>query len=486
MATKEHKNPDQPAVGSSPVAGPVRAQQAGSRFTRSDTGTVISSADPYRSSENNPYLSSGEADGRFSRVHTGYVSAGHMGTTQARTRRRPHHLRNFLIFAVFAAAVAAGGWFVWNNRPVGIVVGGYRRSVTVGTTLAQIKDMEGIETTPGNYVSVSGNVMREGEGNPFTAIVNDEPMPYEQAKDYGVTGGEQIQFADGDDIIEPYDVEVVETQPKLVMDGDWGSICYISSWGRVHKQEVRTGRESGETAPGDVIEQGSDCVIRVCNVQPSDGRKLVALTFDDGPSTYTQQYLDILARYGAKATFFCLGENIESYPDQAKAIVAAGHQIANHTYSHDQLTAVPADTVLWQLTTGFQCIKDATGVDTSVIRPPYGELRQSTWSETNGTVSVSVLWNMDSLDWTLPGADAIVTNATSGIQTGYVILMHDGGGNRDQDVEALPRIIETLQQQGYEFVTISELMASDESIPEECAAAFNPMPEDTLWTTELG
>ncbi|MBQ3266727.1 MAG: polysaccharide deacetylase family protein, partial [Atopobiaceae bacterium] len=88
--------------------------------------------------------------------------------------------------------------------------------------------------------------------------------------------------------------------------------------------------------------------------------------------------------------------------------------------------------------------------------------------------------------WTLPGADAIVTNATSGIQTGYVILMHDGGGNRDQDVEALPRIIETLQQQGYEFVTISELMASDESIPEECAAAFNPMPEDALWTTELG
>lgn len=474
--------------GSSPMAGPVsaRAQASGSRFSRSDTGTVISSADPYRSSENNPYLSSGEADGRFSRVQTGYVSAGHMGTTQARTRRRPHHLRNFLVFLLFVTAVGAAGWYVWTHRPVEIVVAGQRRSVTVGTTLPQIQAREGIQTVPGNYVSVSGNVLREGEGNPFTAQVNDETLPYEQAKDYGVTGGEVIQFADGDDVIEPYDVEVVETQPKLVMDGDWGSICYIESWGRVHKQEVRTGQESGETAPGDVIEQGSDCVIRVCNARPSDGRKLVALTFDDGPSTYTQQYLDILKRYDAKATFFCLGENIESYPAQAKAIVDAGHQIANHTYDHEQLTAVPAETVLSEVTRGFACIKDATGVDTTVMRPPYGELRQSTWSETNGTMSVSVLWNMDSLDWTLPGADAIVSNATTGIQSGYVILMHDGGGNRDQDLEALPRILETLTQQGYEFVTISELMASDESIPAECAAEYNPMPEDAIWTTELG
>ncbi|MBE6479299.1 MAG: polysaccharide deacetylase family protein [Olsenella sp.] len=486
MADTHHNTNDNPK-GTSPVAGPVRrAQASGSRFSRSSTGTVISSADPYRSSENNPYLSSGEADGRFSRVTSGYVSAGRMGTTQARTRRRPHHLRNLLIFVALVGVLGGAGWFVWTHRPVEIVVGGQRRSVTVGTTLAEIRSSEGIECAPGDYVSVSGNVIREGEGNPFTAEVNDEHMPYEQAEGYGVQGGERIQFSDGDDIMEPYDVEVRETQPKLVMDGEWGSISYIASWGAVHKQEVRTGRESGETADGDVIEQGSDCVIRVCNARPSDGRKLVALTFDDGPSTYTQQYLDILARYDAKATFFCLGENIEAYPEQAKAIVAAGHQIANHTYDHEQLTAAPAETVLSEVTRGFACIKDATGVDTTVMRPPYGELRQSTWSETNGTMSVSVLWNMDSLDWTLPGADAIVTNSVIGIQPGYVILMHDGGGNRDQDVEALPRILETLTQQGYEFVTISELMASDESIPEECAAAYNPMPDGAIWTTELG
>ena len=85
-----------------------------------------------------------------------------------------------------------------------------------------------------------------------------------------------------------------------------------------------------------------------------------------------------------------------------------------------------------------------------------------------------------------PGVDAIVQNCVSGIQPGYVILMHDGGGNRDQDLEALPKIIDQLHEQGYEFVTISELMASDDSIPDEACSGDATMPTDAVWPTEVG
>ena len=96
-----------------------------------------------------------------------------------------------------------------------------------------------------------------------------------------------------------------------------------------------------------------------------------------------------------------------------------------------------------------------------------------------------MLWNQDSLDWKRPGADAIVQNSLKGITSGSIILMHDGGGNRDQDVEALPTIIETLQGEGYEFVTVTELMKSDSSIPEDIASGNATMPEGCVWPTEI-
>jgi peptidoglycan/xylan/chitin deacetylase (PgdA/CDA1 family) len=278
---------------------------------------------------------------------------------------------------------------------------------------------------------------------------------------------------------------VVEEQPKLEMDGSYGAIGYISQWGKVGKQEVRTGKTSGETANGDVIQPVQNCVITLHNVTPDDGKKVVALTFDDGPSSYTSKYLDILNQYGIHATFFNLGQSVDEYPDESKAIVEQGSQLASHTYSHDDLPTDSSDKVLSEVTSAFTSIKNATGQDTTVIRPPYGDFKETTWSHTNGTMSTSVLWNMDSEDWRRPGADKIVSNACDGITSGDIILMHDGGGNRDQDVEALPKIIERLQGEGYTFVTVNELMASDSSIPDWCCTGNNPMPDDAVWPTEI-
>ena len=102
-----------------------------------------------------------------------------------------------------------------------------------------------------------------------------------------------------------------------------------------------------------------------------------------------------------------------------------------------------------------------------------------------GTFSASIIWNLDSLDWELPGVDAIVENSTLGVTSGSIILMHDGGGNRDQDVEALPRIIESLQADGYELVTINELLATDSRIPESVASGNATIPEGHVWASEV-
>ena len=226
---------------------------------------------------------------------------------------------------------------------------------------------------------------------------------------------------------------------------------------------------SGEVVDGKTITKVQDCVLTIKNPTPAGGKKLVALTFDDGPSEYTERYLKILKEHGAKATFFNLGQCADEYPDLEKKIVEAGHQLCSHTYSHDQLTADSEKRIASEITSAFDSIEKNSGQKTTVIRPPYGAIDSKVWLATKGTVSTSVLWNMGSR-----------------IQPGYVILMHDGGGNRDQDLEALPKIIDQLHEQGYEFVTISELMASDDSIPDEACSGDATMPTDAVWPTEVG
>ena len=222
------------------------------------------------------------------------------------------------------------------------------------------------------------------------------------------------------------------------------------------------------------------------NSTPSDA-KTVYLTFDDGPAaTYTQQCLDILSQKGAKATFFNLAENEESYPELAATVASSDNQLCSHTNHHLDLATLSQADLVSEITTAHDAIQRISGVDTTTIRPPYGSFNQSCWLNSGGTICASILWNIDTVDWSLPGTDAIVENALAGVTSGSVILMHDGGGARDQGMEALPRIIDQLQQDGYTFVTISELLASDPEVPKDVVAGNATMPEGAVWPTEIG
>ena len=280
--------------------------------------------------------------------------------------------------------------------------------------------------------------------------------------------------------------EVMRVVPPLLVPADsLRAVTFVSQWGRNGISRVRVGAVSGEEILEEVVQEPQNCILDSVNPVPSDGRKLVCITFDDGPSSYTADILKILSEKGAHATFFALGSGVASWPETTAAIEAQGSEVMSHTMNHLNHYATTSEETYQETAEAFETMRDYAGVYTSVIRPPYGNWNEYCWRSSGGTMSASVIWNIDSLDWELPGADAIVENCTTDVENGDIILMHDGGGDRSQDVEALPRIIDELHKQGFELVTLSELMDSDYRIPDEVARQYAPMPEDCAWPTEV-
>lgn len=403
---------------------------------------------------------------------------------QPSVTKRVSHAPAVIAMVVAVLAVAIGA-FAWTHRSVQVTVDDRQINVVVGSTLKQVLDASGDKVSPGDLVAVTGDVITQGDGHAFSATINGNQVDDSKLASTSIQGGETIEFGNGDDRSEDYDVlSSQQVQPKLKMEGTEGSIFYVKQWGKAGTVETRKGKTSGKTA--DVTATNvQDLIIQRQGIAPQNDQKLVALTFDDGPSEYTDKYLDILDQYGIKATFFELGQQVDEYPDSAKRVVSDGMQLGSHTWDHKQLTKLNEQQVQDELAPSFQKIQDVTGVQSTTLRQPYGSMNANVWLYSKGAMSVSVFWTHDSEDWKRPGADKIVKNATNDMFTGAIILMHDGGGNRDQDVEALPQIIEAWQNAGYQFVTISQLMASDPRIPSEVASGDEQMPSDAVWPTEI-
>lgn len=390
-----------------------------------------------------------------------------------------------LVVLVVVAAVVGGGALLWLNRTVSVLVNGTPVQVRVSSTLKEIAEDQKIEVKPGDLVSVGGNVLTEGGGAPFSATVDGHELDADRLASFRAEGDEEIVFGDGADVTEASHQEERATTPRLEPYERIGAVTFVSQWGRPGKSLYTIGDVSGEEVLAEELEPVQNAVLQSVNPRPDDGSKVIALTFDDGPSDYTQRYLDILSRYDAHATFFCLGSAAAANPDLVKAIEAQGSQVASHTQNHQQLTKLDAATLQSEVSDAFSAISSSGAPATTVLRPPYGDLTPETWLASGGSFSASVIWNLDSEDWRLPGADAIVSNCTNGAYPGAIVLMHDGGGNRDQDVEALPKILQTLKDQGYEFVTINELLAMDSRIPKDVASGDATLPEGSVWPTEM-
>jgi peptidoglycan/xylan/chitin deacetylase (PgdA/CDA1 family) len=185
-----------------------------------------------------------------------------------------------------------------------------------------------------------------------------------------------------------------------------------------------------------------------------DGRKVIALTIDDGPSpVYTPQILQLLDKYQVTATFSMIGLEVDAHPGIAREVAAAGHMIANHTWSHLDLAILPPVTIADQINRATGAIHTATGSVPTMFRAPYGAWSPAVLQHCVQTGMTPLAWSVDPRDWSRPGVASIVGNIMRNTSTGSIILEHDGGGNRSQTVAALTIVLPRLLAAGYHFTT---------------------------------
>lgn len=184
-------------------------------------------------------------------------------------------------------------------------------------------------------------------------------------------------------------------------------------------------------------------------------KKAVAFTFDDGPSSYTKEIAKILKAHQASATFFVIGNKVELYQDLLRNLVQEGHELGNHSYNHKWLTRVTDDELLRQISDTQNIIQKVTGVTPTLFRPTYGSINKHLRDQVNLNI---VMWSVDTSDWKTRNPKTIAKRSLKQIHDGDVILMHD---NHKQTVEALDLILEELEKEDYQFVTVSELNEID-------------------------
>ena len=204
---------------------------------------------------------------------------------------------------------------------------------------------------------------------------------------------------------------------------------------------------SGETKVPDVVDIPQE------NLEELRDKKLIAITFDDGPDKKcTNEILDILKEEDIKATFFVLGSRAEYYPETIKRIVAEGHQIGSHTYSHKHLKKLSEEEIQYEINITNQIIADITGVTVSAIRTPYGEVNDVIKRNANLPI---ILWSVDPEDWREPEGEIVCEAIISHVKEGDIILLHD---IYETTVEGTRLTIQRLKAEGYTFVTVETLI----------------------------
>lgn len=179
----------------------------------------------------------------------------------------------------------------------------------------------------------------------------------------------------------------------------------------------------------------------------------IAITFDDGPDgRYTEQLLDGLKKRSVRATFFVTGEKAEEFPDIVRRMSEEGHLVGNHTYSHMQLSEGKEEQFKRELQRTNEVIEELTGETPAFVRPPFGTWEKKFEDELN---MFPVLWTIDPLDWCSSNAECVARKVIAKARENDIILMHD---QYKSSITAALQIVDALQKEGYEFVTVDEIL----------------------------
>ncbi len=367
-----------------------------------------------------------------------------------------------VVVGILAAVAILVGvvYFLWATFGVmNVTVNGVELTLKPGTTVEGVVEEGHASPTPGNLLAIDGSLLEQGAGQPFTATVDGEAADGQTV----LKNGNVVQISDGGDTTEETTTEEVSIPFGTSSSDTWGAI-HVYSQGTDGVMQRVTGTRSG-IVQETVLQAPVDAGYVQYNADTGDD-KVVALTFDDGPwDTTTQQILDILKENGAVATFFTIGNQIAGHEDLVKEAVANGNEVCTHTWDHADgsgqgvnLTYMSPEEQINEVEKGRQAITDATGQEApTVIRSPGGNFYGDTIQILEPYVTAEINWNIDTEDWKRPGVDAIVAQIESA-QPGDIILMHDGGGDRSQTVEALSIALPYLKEQGFSFVTIDQLL----------------------------
>jgi peptidoglycan/xylan/chitin deacetylase (PgdA/CDA1 family) len=370
------------------------------------------------------------------------------------TPPRPPRLARRIIFGTLVGAVVfalVGGWLATRHVPVRI--DGETVSVPPGVTVNDLVANGVVKARAGNLLAVDGSLLVTAGGEPPRVVLNGiDALGTER-----VFAGDAIQGHSGQDRRESVVVSETAIPFETIYRGK-GSMGDIESIGVPGLLRRTLGQRSGIEVTRTVVAEPQPMVI--VRSRPKPGARVVALTFDDGPwPGNTEKILDILAREHVHATFFLLGRQAGRLPSMARRELADGHMLGTHSYGHKSFKTLSPKGVRKQIARGEKAVKKATGVDTRWMRPPYGAMNGMSWKQAHALKQRVVLWDVDSRDWTKPGAKKIARNVVSHTRPGSIILMHDGGGSRGQTIAALPIIIRELRDKGYRFATVDDLVS---------------------------
>lgn len=200
------------------------------------------------------------------------------------------------------------------------------------------------------------------------------------------------------------------------------------------------------------------------------GTKQLALTYDDGPNDpHTGRLLEAMAKHGATATFFLIGRYVKQRPEIVREIVAAGHDVGNHTWDHPLLIRCSGEETRRQLTETQRAIEDACGEVPTLFRPPFGGRRPGTFGIARSLGLMPVMWNVTCYDWSAESSESIEAKARRQIRGGDVVLLHDGGHlqfgtDRQWTVKATETLLREYGDKGFEFVSVTRMMGAAAAI----------------------
>jgi peptidoglycan-N-acetylglucosamine deacetylase len=340
--------------------------------------------------------------------------------------------RRIVAFAcALALAVAAcGGSAPPPPPPVRVTIDGAPREVPPGTTLKAL----GLHAHDGRLLSVSGAVL-EPLADPGKILVNGHTEPPRTR----LRTGDVIRVVDGETRTEGTRRIVARLPGWHVGNPEFSLRTY-----RIRQITVE-GRLSGDPVSFDEVPQGA-----------GRAHKEVALTFDDGPwPGATDRILAILRRLHVAATFFMVGHQVDAYPGIVRRVAASGLEIGNHSFDHPEGFAALSDERINSEMADTNTLLANLGVTPTAFRPPGGSYDDGVVATARAQGMRTVLWDVDPRDWVSGVAPKlIVSNVLHKVRPGSIVLLHDGGGDAQHTIKALPDIIERLRARGYDFVTI--------------------------------